>query len=178
MLQAGTLSHLSPAQILFAKPPHDTRSSYLKLFLSSRICGLGYALALSFSASRINNQLVPHLFLFRYPVQLPAEANMSVAEKDPGSRVKSASPSASDDVIAIEIPSTIREKQLLRKLDRTLLPALTLIYLLSFLDRSNGIILFSLWLLCSWWLTWGCVSWQRAPGGVDNRSTHEYVPSP
>lgn len=75
---------------------------------------------------------------------------MSVAEKNPGSRVKSASPSASDDVIAIEIPSTIREKQLLRKLDRTLLPALTLIYLLSFLDRSNGIILFSFWLLCSW----------------------------
>lgn len=69
---------------------------------------------------------------------------MSVAEKDPGSQVKSASPSVSDDVIAIEIPSTIREKQLLRKLDRTLLPAVTLIYLLSFLDRSNGMVLFSL----------------------------------
>ncbi len=31
----------------------------------------------------------------------------------------------------------INERALLRKLDRTLLPALTLLYLLSFLDRSN-----------------------------------------
>lgn len=72
---------------------------------------------------------------------------MSAIEKEPGPRVKSASPSASDDVITTEIPSTIREKQLLRKLDRTLLPALTLLYLLSFLDRSNGTILSSLWFL-------------------------------
>lgn len=32
----------------------------------------------------------------------------------------------------------INEKSLLRKLDRTLLPPLTILYLLSFLDRSNG----------------------------------------
>ena len=32
----------------------------------------------------------------------------------------------------------IKDKALLRKLDRKLLPALTLLYLLSFLDRSNG----------------------------------------
>lgn len=32
----------------------------------------------------------------------------------------------------------INEKALLRKLDARLLPALTLLYLLSFLDRSNG----------------------------------------
>lgn len=32
----------------------------------------------------------------------------------------------------------INEKALVRKLDRKLLPALTLLYLLSFLDRSNG----------------------------------------
>ena len=32
----------------------------------------------------------------------------------------------------------ISEKRLLRKLDFKLLPALTLLYLLSFLDRSNG----------------------------------------
>ena len=32
----------------------------------------------------------------------------------------------------------INEKALLRKLDRKLLPAVTLLYLLSFLDRSNG----------------------------------------
>ena len=32
----------------------------------------------------------------------------------------------------------VNEKALLRKLDLNLLPALTLLYLLSFLDRSNG----------------------------------------
>lgn len=32
----------------------------------------------------------------------------------------------------------IKDKALLRKLDLKLLPALTLLYLLSFLDRSNG----------------------------------------
>jgi hypothetical protein len=31
------------------------------------------------------------------------------------------------------------EKALVRKLDRHLLPVLTLLYLLSFLDRSNGL---------------------------------------
>ena len=33
--------------------------------------------------------------------------------------------------------STVNEKALLRKLDLTLLPAVTLLYLLSFLDRAN-----------------------------------------
>lgn len=32
----------------------------------------------------------------------------------------------------------INQKALLRKLDQKLLPALTLLFLLSFLDRSNG----------------------------------------
>ena len=32
----------------------------------------------------------------------------------------------------------VNEKALLRKLDRKLLPPVTLLYLLSFLDRSNG----------------------------------------
>ena len=32
----------------------------------------------------------------------------------------------------------VNEKALLRKLDLKLLPAVTLLYLLSFLDRSNG----------------------------------------
>lgn len=32
----------------------------------------------------------------------------------------------------------INEKALVRKLDRKLLPAVTMLYLLSFLDRSNG----------------------------------------
>lgn len=34
----------------------------------------------------------------------------------------------------------INEKALLRKLDLRLLPGLTLLYLLSFLDRSNGML--------------------------------------
>ena len=37
-----------------------------------------------------------------------------------------------------DVYSGINEKALIRKLDRKLLPALTLLYLLSFLDRSNG----------------------------------------
>jgi len=35
-------------------------------------------------------------------------------------------------------PTGINEKSLVRKLDWKLLPPLTLLYLLSFLDRSNG----------------------------------------
>jgi hypothetical protein len=37
-----------------------------------------------------------------------------------------------------ENPTGINEKALIRKLDRKLLPSLTLLYLLSFLDRSNS----------------------------------------
>ena len=38
----------------------------------------------------------------------------------------------------------IKDKALLRKLDLRLLPALTLLYLLSFLDRSNGVLVLHL----------------------------------
>ena len=38
----------------------------------------------------------------------------------------------------LETALAVNEKKLLRKLDFKLLPALTLLYLLSFLDRSNG----------------------------------------
>ena len=67
---------------------------------------------------------------------------------------KTASPSSSEDKPLgnkeIVVPSHLQsnedlgasfgvdEKALLRKLDLRLLPALTLLYLLSFLDRSNG----------------------------------------
>jgi hypothetical protein len=44
----------------------------------------------------------------------------------------------SDATEDIEATYAVNEKALLRKLDRKLLPALTLLYLLSFLDRSNG----------------------------------------
>lgn len=41
----------------------------------------------------------------------------------------------SDDAVAVE---GINEKALLRKIDAKLLPAVGILYLLSFLDRSNG----------------------------------------
>lgn len=45
---------------------------------------------------------------------------------------------AAKDETVVENGSGVNEKQLLRKLDLTLLPPLTLLYLLSFLDRSNS----------------------------------------
>lgn len=55
---------------------------------------------------------------------------------------KEALPAASPDSGSptdVEERTGINEKALLRKLDLKLLPPLTLLYLLSFLDRSNGI---------------------------------------
>lgn len=46
-------------------------------------------------------------------------------------------PVASD--LAVEEQTEINEKALLRKIDMRVLPALTVLYLLSFLDRSNGV---------------------------------------
>ena len=48
------------------------------------------------------------------------------------------SPSISAVDVEDDRSYAIKDKALLRKLDRKLLPALTLLYLLSFLDRSNG----------------------------------------
>ena len=59
--------------------------------------------------------------------------------KDDGQSPEAAS---ADSLEALEI----NEKALLRKLDLRLLPGLTLLYLLSFLDRSNG--MFTLHRLC------------------------------
>jgi hypothetical protein len=50
-------------------------------------------------------------------------------------------PSAAPSLVSDESltnPTGINEKALLRKLDLKLLPPLTLLYLLSFLDRSNS----------------------------------------
>lgn len=58
-------------------------------------------------------------------------------ELDPATNVSQnnlAASTSSRDAEAIGI----NEKSLLRKLDYRLLPPLTLLYLLSFLDRSNG----------------------------------------
>lgn len=49
----------------------------------------------------------------------------------------SAASNASDSGVEAE-PGTINEKKLLRTLDLRLLPAVSILYLLSFLDRSNG----------------------------------------
>ena len=59
----------------------------------------------------------------------------SLSREVPASKLEDGSIGSSDDVGAIY---GINEKALLRKLDFKLLPALTLLYLLSFLDRSNG----------------------------------------
>jgi len=56
-------------------------------------------------------------------------------------RGQSTAASLSDE--SITNPTGINEKALLWKLDLRLLPPLTLLYLLSFLDRSNSKFLFS-----------------------------------
>ena len=53
-------------------------------------------------------------------------------------------PSNLDSDEDLEAIYGVNEKALLRKLDFKLLPALTLLYLLSFLDRSNGMYQFSI----------------------------------
>jgi hypothetical protein len=66
----------------------------------------------------------------------PAEKTAD-ATKDAGIDRKDESPySPSSDSLAEAVG--INEKALLRKLDYKLLPPLTLLYLLSYLDRSNG----------------------------------------
>jgi len=52
-----------------------------------------------------------------------------------GNKVLSSSDSGEEGIVDT---SGINEKSLLRKLDLKLLPPLSLLYLLSFLDRSNG----------------------------------------
>lgn len=62
---------------------------------------------------------------------------MATATAEKNLEKTSKSPSDSE-VDALEASTGINEKKLLRKLDRRLLPPVTLLYLLSFLDRSNG----------------------------------------
>ena len=59
-----------------------------------------------------------------------------VYAKDEKDKAVSSPSNASDD--CQDAQYGINERALLRKLDFNLLPALTLLYLLSFLDRSNG----------------------------------------
>lgn len=64
----------------------------------------------------------------------PAQEKLS---NDAGFKANSGD-SLSDDSFAYENPMGINERALVRKLDWKLLPPLTLLYLLSFLDRSNS----------------------------------------
>ncbi|KAI4212609.1 MAG: hypothetical protein LQ351_004681 [Letrouitia transgressa] len=61
---------------------------------------------------------------------------MSQVNDDEKSAEKAPSPTKSDEQAYLE-EASINEKSLIRKLDRKLLPAVTILYLLSFLDRSN-----------------------------------------
>lgn len=65
--------------------------------------------------------------------------NEKVAVEDQGRlEGQGNSPSDLSDNESFTNPTGINEKKLLRKLDLKLLPPLSLLYLLSFLDRSNG----------------------------------------
>lgn len=57
------------------------------------------------------------------------------ADEKLGSRVEIAAASSSTLAFGDEAP--VKEKALLRKLDRHLMPAVGILYLVSFLDRSN-----------------------------------------
>ena len=72
-------------------------------------------------------------------VTIHQDASDSVHDKNEAAL----SPSSGSYISQQNVDSSINESALLRKLDRTLLPAVTLLYLLSFLDRSNGMSLVS-----------------------------------
>lgn len=60
-----------------------------------------------------------------------------VLDKADEDRVNPASTVKSEES-EVGVVDGVDEKSLLRKLDRNLLPAVGILYLLSFLDRSNG----------------------------------------
>jgi hypothetical protein len=61
-------------------------------------------------------------------------------EKEKLDVLEKPSPPLTTSSSSISDGEEINEKAILRKLDYKLLPPLTLLYLLSFLDRSNGMI--------------------------------------
>jgi hypothetical protein len=70
---------------------------------------------------------------------MAAEEKTHVPELMNAPKVHNASDSSDSD---LESFGHINEKRLLRKLDIRLLPAVSVLYLLSFLDRSNGKLMF------------------------------------
>jgi hypothetical protein len=59
-------------------------------------------------------------------------------EKRDGQLERPGASANSDSDLEIVAEGAVNEKKLLRKLDLRLLPAVSILYLLSFLDRSNG----------------------------------------
>jgi len=78
-------------------------------------------------SSKYNREIVHSAKMSNASEKIPVEGT---------GRGQSAAPSLSDE--SLTNPTGINEKALLWKLDLRLLPPLTLLYLLSFLDRSNS----------------------------------------
>lgn len=66
-------------------------------------------------------------------IDLPPEKGLESPEN-----ASSKADSPSEAEAEVEVGESVNEKSLLRKLDAKLLPAVGILYLLSFLDRSNG----------------------------------------
>ena len=108
----------------------------------------------------------------KFEKQIGSEANEGALYPVHDKNEATLSPSSDSD-ISQDVHPSINEHTLLRKLDRTLLPAVTLLYLLSFLDRSNGMVLlphhpFSLHLS-------PCLSGQCARRGSGGRLAYVYA---
>lgn len=101
--------------------------------------------ALSSRSISYASYLIPLSFcvLFQFPRTMALEDKTESKLERPG-----ASTNSDSDIEFVE-SGTVNEKSLLRKLDLRLLPAVSVLYLLSFLDRSNG----GYWpVFSSWWM--------------------------
>lgn len=86
-----------------------------------------------FPASCSGPHIIYNVWCARAPPQRPPLSPVMAEEKDQLKIHESNS-----DRATVEIGDAIDEKKLLRKLDWHLIPGLTVLFLLSFLDRSNG----------------------------------------
>jgi hypothetical protein len=107
-----------------------------------KIALTSYYIASSILLSGAEQLYVSKCPLARFPTpdsQYLSMTAISPADSEEGRDIKEAQTAASlecDD--SFTNPTGINEKALLRKLDLKLLPPLVVLYLLSFLDRSNG----------------------------------------
>ena len=88
------------------------------------------------SSSRYNLSIFAGNLNMSSPANTEKPTLVAVKGEGPAEEKQNASSVVSDDSFAN--PTGINEKALVRKLDWRLLPTLTLLYLLSFLDRSNS----------------------------------------